>query len=62
MPANSRVQPEAMVPGGDDDRHPGVLQSIREKKVLDDEIEGKLKIALDEFKGQFKTDSEEPAA
>ena len=45
-----------------DDRHPGVLQSIREKKHLDDEIEGKLKIALDEFKGQFKTDSEEPAA
>ena len=45
-----------------DDRHPGVLQSIREKKILDDEIEGKLKIALDEFKGQFKTDSEEPAA
>ena len=45
-----------------DDRHPGVLQSIREKKILDDEIEGKVKIALDEFKGQFKTDSEEPAA
>ena len=45
-----------------DDRHPGVLQSIREKKILDDEIEGELKIALDEFKGQFKTDSEEPAA
>ena len=45
-----------------DDRHPGVLQSIREKKILDDEIEGKVKIALDEFKGQFKTDSGEPAA
>ena len=45
-----------------DDRHPGVLQSIREKKILDDEIEGKVKIAPDEFKGQFKTDSEEPAA
>ncbi len=45
-----------------DDRHPGVLQSIREKKILDDEIEGELKIALDEFKDQFKTDSEEPAA
>ena len=45
-----------------DDRRPGVLQSIREKKILDDEIEGKVKIALDEFKGQFKTDSEEPAA
>ena len=45
-----------------DDRHPGVLQSIREKKILDDEVEGKLKRALDEFKGQFKTDSEEPAA
>ncbi len=45
-----------------DDRHPGVLQSIREKKHFDDEIERKVKIALDEFKGQFKTDSEEPAA
>ena len=45
-----------------DDRHPGVLQSIREQKVLDDDLEAKLKIALDEFKGQFKVDSEESAA
>ena len=47
-----------------DDRHPGVLSSIAEKKTLDDEIEGKLKIALDEFKGQFKSNvkSEESAA
>ncbi len=47
-----------------DDRHPGVLSAIVEKKTLDDEIEGKLKIALDEFKGQFESNSksEESAA
>lgn len=45
-----------------DDRHPGVLQTIKEKKILDDEIEEKLKVALDEFKAQFKPETEEPAA
>ena len=45
-----------------DDRHPGVLSAIVEKKTLDDELEAKLKIALDEFKGQFKSKSEESAA
>ena len=45
-----------------DDRHPGVLAAIAEKKVLDDDVEGKLKVALDEFKGQFKASSEESAA
>jgi len=47
-----------------DERHPGVLSAIVEQKTLDDEIEGKLKIALDEFKGQFKSKSksEESAA
>jgi len=45
-----------------DERHPGVLSAIVEKKKLDDEVEGKLKIALDEFKGQFKSESEESAA
>jgi len=45
-----------------DDRHPGVLSAIVEKGKLDDEVEGKLKIALDEFKGQFKSSSEESAA
>jgi F-type H+-transporting ATPase subunit alpha len=45
-----------------DDRHPGILSDIREKKVLDDELERKLKIALDEFKEQFKSSPQEPAA
>jgi len=45
-----------------DDRHPGVLSSIREKKTLDAEIEGKLKIALDEFKGAFQREKQETAA
>jgi F-type H+-transporting ATPase subunit alpha len=45
-----------------DDRHPGVLQSIVEKKTLDDELKDKLKIALDEFKAKFKADSAESAA
>jgi len=44
-----------------DDRHPGVLQSIVEEQKLSDEIEDKLKIALDEFKRQFKS-TEESAA
>jgi F-type H+-transporting ATPase subunit alpha len=45
-----------------DDRHPGVLSDIREKKLLDEELEGKLKIALDEFKNHFKSSQQEPAA
>jgi F-type H+-transporting ATPase subunit alpha len=45
-----------------DDRHPGVLSAIREKKTLDAEIEGKLKIALDEFKGAFQRQTQETAA
>jgi F-type H+-transporting ATPase subunit alpha len=45
-----------------DDRHPGVLSSIREKRVLDAEIEAKLKIALDEFKAIFQRESQVTAA
>jgi F-type H+/Na+-transporting ATPase subunit alpha len=45
-----------------DDRHPGVLSAIREKKVLDQEIEGKLKIALDEFQAKFQKETQETAA
>ena len=45
-----------------DDRHPGVLSDIREKRVLDDKLEARLKIALEEFKGQFKSSQQEPAA
>ncbi len=31
----------------------GVLSTLAEKKAIDDELEGKIKAALDEFKGQF---------
>ncbi|HWP35095.1 MAG TPA: F0F1 ATP synthase subunit alpha [Thermodesulfobacteriota bacterium] len=36
------------------DRHPAVLQQIREKKVLDAEVEGALKQALEAFADVFK--------
>jgi F-type H+-transporting ATPase subunit alpha len=45
-----------------EERHPGALSAIREKKTLDAELEGKLKIALDEFKGAFQRETRETAA
>jgi F-type H+-transporting ATPase subunit alpha len=45
-----------------DDRHPGALSAVREKKVLDAELEAKLKVALDEFKGVFQKQMQETAA
>ena len=33
--------------------HADVLATLAEKKAIDDELEGKIKTALDEFKGQF---------
>jgi F-type H+/Na+-transporting ATPase subunit alpha len=45
-----------------DDRHPGVLSAIREKRVLDEEVEGKLRIALDEFQSKFQKETQETAA
>jgi F-type H+-transporting ATPase subunit alpha len=36
-----------------DNRHPQVLQLVLERKILDDEIKGKLNAALDEFKEEF---------
>ncbi|MGH9336798.1 MAG: F0F1 ATP synthase subunit alpha, partial [Vicinamibacteria bacterium] len=45
-----------------DDRHPDALASIREKKVLDEDLERRLKIALDEFKGIFQKEAQETAA
>jgi F-type H+/Na+-transporting ATPase subunit alpha len=45
-----------------DDRHPGVLSAIREKKVIDEEIDGKLRIALDELQAKFAKEMQETAA
>ena len=45
-----------------ENRHPGMLETIREKKTLDENLQEELKRVLDEFKGQFRSNQEEPAA
>jgi F-type H+-transporting ATPase subunit alpha len=45
-----------------DNRHPGVLTDIAEKMVLDEELERKLRIALDEFSAQFSAGGEGPTS
>jgi F-type H+-transporting ATPase subunit alpha len=45
-----------------DDRHPGALAAIREKRVLDAEVEEKLRRALDEFKEAFQREVQTTAA
>ena len=45
-----------------DNRRPGTLEALREKKALDDSLQEELKRVLDEFKGQFRSSREEPAA
>jgi F-type H+-transporting ATPase subunit alpha len=46
-----------------DDAHPSLWNEIRTKKVLDDELRGKLKAAVEEFKARFVADQKtaEPA-
>ncbi len=34
-------------------RHPDIFKDLTEKKAIDDDLEGRIKAALDEFKGQF---------
>jgi len=36
-----------------DSKHPQLLSTLADKKAIDAELEGKIKAALDEFKGQF---------
>jgi F-type H+-transporting ATPase subunit alpha len=33
--------------------HPGILAEVRDKKAIDNDLQAKIKGALDEFKGQF---------
>ncbi|MGD0049935.1 MAG: F0F1 ATP synthase subunit alpha, partial [Bryobacteraceae bacterium] len=46
-----------------DNAHPGLWEEIRTKKALDDELRGKLKAAVEEFKARFVADQKtaEPA-
>ncbi len=39
-----------------DNRHPETMKDLRERKEIDDDLEGRLKAALDEFKNEFVTD------
>jgi F-type H+-transporting ATPase subunit alpha len=42
--------------------HPGLLDKLRERKKLDEEIEGELKSAVAEFKGRFASDARSASA
>jgi len=35
-------------------KHPEILKEIKEKAIISDELEGKMKKALDQFKGMFQ--------
>jgi len=35
-------------------KHPEILKEIKEKAIISDELEGKMKKALDQFKGMFR--------
>ncbi|MFV1956683.1 MAG: F0F1 ATP synthase subunit alpha [bacterium] len=39
-----------------DNRHPETMKHLRERKEIDDDLEGRLEAALDEFKNEFVTD------
>jgi len=39
-------------------KHPEVLKEIKEKGIISDELEGKMKKALDQFKGMFQPASQ----
>ncbi len=39
-----------------DNRHPEILKDLSERKEIDDDLEGRLKAALDEFKNEFVAD------
>ncbi len=45
-----------------DDRHPGTLAAIAEKKKLDDGLTKELSQAITNFKEEFKSSKEESAA
>ncbi|HUS05971.1 MAG TPA: F0F1 ATP synthase subunit alpha [Bryobacteraceae bacterium] len=42
-----------------DNAHPGILQAIREKKVLDDDLKAQLNKMFEEFKPRFRTEQEQ---
>ena len=53
IPANSVVKFEAELYPFIESKYPEILEGIRSKQKIDDEVENKLKAALEEFKSQF---------
>ena len=53
IPANSVVKFEAELYPFIESKYPEILEGIRSKQKIDDEVENKLKAALEDFKSQF---------
>ena len=53
IPANSVVKFEAELYPFIESKYPEILEGIRSKQKIDDEVENKLKTALEDFKSQF---------
>jgi len=53
IPANSVTKFEAELYPFIEAKYPEILEGIRTKQKIDDEVENKLKTALEEFKSQF---------
>ncbi len=52
-PVNAARRYEAEMMTFIENNHPGVLAEVRDKKAIDNDLQAKIKGALDEFKGQF---------
>jgi F-type H+-transporting ATPase subunit alpha len=52
-PVNAALRYEAEMMRFMENSHPGILVEVRDKKAIDNDLQAKIKGALDEFKGQF---------
>jgi F-type H+-transporting ATPase subunit alpha len=52
-PVNAARRYEAEMMTFIENSHPGILAEVRDKKAIDNDLQAKIKGALDEFKGQF---------
>ena len=53
FPANAVQRYESEMISFVEAQHPGIIKDLAEKNKIDDDLEGRIKSALDEFKGQF---------
>jgi F-type H+-transporting ATPase subunit alpha len=52
-PVNVALRYEAEMMTFIESSHPGLLTELRDKKAIDNDLQAKIKAALDTFKGQF---------